>query len=284
VRLLRDPTAKGRRRANFSRHSGKDRLKPESEWVWSDVEPIVATELWDQCNAILDERRRTKKPPGKRPRHLFAGVTHCHCGERMYVPSNSPKYICHSCRNKIPVDDLEFVFQEQLKTFVFSPEQLLEHLEQGDRVIGEKTELLSALGEEETKIRAEMEKNYRLYQDDKISSDGFGFKYRPLEDRLKQLGDEVPRLQAEIDFMKIERLSSDEIFREAQDLSTRWPDLTPEDKRKIVENVTERITVGKDEISIDLYYLPSVSEIVAGRQRASICASPPPPRPRRTGR
>ena len=72
----------------------------------------MSEDLWAQCNALLDERRQTGKRPGKRPVHVFAGVTFCACGAKMYPPSNTPKYVCRKCRNKIPMTDLEGVFQE----------------------------------------------------------------------------------------------------------------------------------------------------------------------------
>lgn len=94
---------------------------------------------------------------------------------------------------------------------------------------------------------------------DKITPDGFGLRYRPHEDRLAQLNEEIPRLQAELDYLKVNLISSDEILHQARDLYGRWPQLSHEDKRQIVETITEGITIGKDEITIDLFYLPTTS-------------------------
>lgn len=101
-RLLLDPTAKGLHRANYTKSDDRTKswyLKPESEWVYTPVEPIISVALWDDCVRILQEQGASRKPTRK-VAHLFAGLTRCHCGAKMYVPSNSPKYICHQCRNK----------------------------------------------------------------------------------------------------------------------------------------------------------------------------------------
>lgn len=268
-RLLRDPTAKGLRRANYTRSLGSKKhwtMKPEKDWVWSDVEPIVSEEIWNQCNLILDERRNGKRP-AKKPVQLFAGVVFCHCGNKMYVPSNTPKYVCYKCRNKIPVTDLEAVFHEQLKNFFFSPAEITQYLKQADKAIQEKEELFQALEKEAQKVQQEMDQTYRLYLDGGISSKGFGIKYRPLEERIDQLEDQMPKLQGEIDYLKIKYLSSDQIITEAQALYTRWPELQFQEKHQIVENITEKITIGKDDVTIDLCYLPSTSEKLAEKQR-----------------
>src|SRR5206468_4893957 len=98
------------------------------------------------------------------------------------------------------------------------------------------------------------------YLEDKISKDGFGVQNRPLEERAKQLNEQLPQLQAELDFLKVKFISSDEVLAEARDLYSHWPSLESDDKRKIVENITDRITIGKDEITIEICYLPSPSK------------------------
>lgn len=277
-RLLRDPTAKGERRANYTKSTGDGKrwtMKPESEWVITEVEPIVPQELWDECNALLHDRANGRRP-AKKAVHLFAGLAFCACGEKMYVPSNSPKYICYACRNKIPVADLEGVFHEQLKSFFFSASDLTAYLANADETIVEKQKLLESLESEEQKVRREMDKLYGLYQADEISRDGFGARYRPLEARLAQITDGKPHLQGEIDFLKVQYVSSDEIFARARDLYSRWPELDASAKRQIIENVTEKIVVCKEEVAINLCYLPSSAELVTERQRDLTDSSPPP--------
>jgi site-specific DNA recombinase len=263
-RLIRDPSAKGLRRANYTRSRGDGKawdLKPKDEWVHHPVEPIVTEEVWEQCNAVLAGRRRKGKAPGKQPVHLFAGVVRCHCGQKMYVYSESPKYVCKKCRNRIGIGDLEAVFQEQLKGFLLSPEDVAAYLSRADEALAGKEETLEKLRKEEAKVRSEMERVYRAYVSDQMSVDGFGQLYRPLEERLKQLGEELPRLQGEVDFMKIQLLSRDEVLSGAKDLHARWPQLSPEEKRQIVEAVVEEIRVGKEEVEIDLAYFPALPAV-----------------------
>jgi site-specific DNA recombinase len=261
-RLLRDTTAKGVRLANYTKSLGEGkswRLKPREEWIEIPVEPIVDVELWEQVNAVLTERRKTSKKPARKPVHLFAGIAFCRCGRKMNVPSNSPKYICRLCRNRIRINDLEEIFREQLREFFLSPKDVLEYLKKADQAIADKEELLQTLQAEERKIQAEMDKLYRLYMADGISRDGFGKNYRPLENRLAEISRQIPDLQGEVDFLKIQYLSQDEIFSSAVSLYERWQSLTADEKRTIVEQTVDRITVGTDEISIELGYLPSSS-------------------------
>jgi len=128
TRLLTDPTVKGTRRANYTKSNGMGKgwtTKPKDEWVLSSVDPIISEELWEECNQILAAQKQNPRHSTKKPVQLFAGYAFCSCGNKMYVPSNTPKYVCFKCKNKIPVTDLEGVFHEQLKNFFLSPTDVI---------------------------------------------------------------------------------------------------------------------------------------------------------------
>ena len=269
-RLLRDPIAKGIRRSNYStrggKHGEKQILKPESEWIYTAAPAIVSEELWNECNRILDEQIKTNRPPTKVVAHLFTGIISCACGGKMYVPSNSPKYICLKCRNKVGETDLEEIFREQLKSFVFSEEEVRSYFSQADNMMKEKEALLASLLEEKDKVQADMDKVMQLYLKGEIQANGFNRHYQPYEERYRQITGQIPELQAEIDFLKIQYLSSDELVNESKDLYNRWPNLESSEKRKIIETITERIIVGKDDINITFSYLPTSQLVAKGHQ------------------
>ena len=77
------------------------------------VEALVSQELFDQCQAILTTQRASGGAHRKVV-HLFSGLVFCECGQKMYVPSATQKYVCSGCRRKIPIDDLEAVFCSQV--------------------------------------------------------------------------------------------------------------------------------------------------------------------------
>jgi site-specific DNA recombinase len=262
-RLIGDTTARGEFRTNYTRahHSrrGFVEQKPESEWVIQEVEPIVSEETWARANDIRE--RAKKKPNARKPVHLFAGFVFCHCGQKMYVPSRKTSYVCWTCKNRIPVDDLEAIYHEQLKGFLLSDAQVRTQLDRLDEQLSQQATRIADIERERGRVTAEMDKTYRLYLDDGITPEGFAVRYKPLEERLKQLESQLPAERAAEDILKIHRLSSAEILAEARDLHCRWPTLSRDEKRAIIEAITDRITIGKDEITIELQYVPSLSDV-----------------------
>jgi site-specific DNA recombinase len=235
--------------------------KPESEWGKVSCDPIISEDLWNQANQIIEEQLKAWKKPGKPPSHLFSGLAYCSCGHKMYVAANSPKYFCRKCRNKIPITDLENIVRNELKAFFGQPKRIASHLQEADRNMTEKSALLDAHKKEVQKVREEMHQTHQLYLKQQISGDGFRDIYAPAEERMKQLQAELPKLEAEVDLLKVNKLSADDVLREANTLHERWPKLPFEDKRKIVEAIIEKIVIGNGEIDITFSHLPSSEEL-----------------------
>jgi site-specific DNA recombinase len=255
TRLLRDPTAKGVRIANTTRSMGKGKSiahKPESDWVYHQVEPIISEELWDACQALLDGSRSKHKRPTQKTVHLFAGFAFCGCGGKMYVTSsNKSRYVCSRCRKvKIPIVDLEGIYHEQLRQLAISPGEVERHVADANEVLTERQRLLDVLAAERDKVSAEREQVFALYMAKELDMEDFGPRYRPLTERLKQIEEELPALQASIDVMKISQLSEAEVRSAATNLYDRWTNLPFEDKRQVVEAITDKIVIAQEDIDI----------------------------------
>jgi site-specific DNA recombinase len=271
-RLIRDPTAKGLHRANYTRTDDRSKnwsLKPEEEWVYTPVEPILSEELWDRANLMLAARRASLKRTARKAVHLFAGYAFCHCGDKMYVWSNSPKYVCPKCRNKIPVNDLEAVYREQLHGFVLSPEQLAAHYEAAHQTIAEREKLIASMEAELGRIESEDERLYQLYLADGLSKEGFGRRHRPLSERRSQLEDELPRVEAQLDVLRVGLASHAGTLEDARDLWANWENLSREDRRCVIEAITEKIIIGKEDVDIFLLHLPAGPVGPAGETSSS---------------
>jgi site-specific DNA recombinase len=179
----------------------------------------------------------------------------------MYTRMDSPKYFCRACNNKIPIADLEAIFHDELKAFFANSKKLASHLVSAGETLAQKESQIAGIQESIQKVREEMTRTHRLYLDGEITPQGFGQFYKPAEERLNQMLAELPKLQAEIDLLKVNRLSAEEIMAEATTLYERWPKLPADGRRKIAEAVCEKIVIGKGEIDITLSYLPSSEEL-----------------------
>ncbi|HEV8579656.1 MAG TPA: recombinase family protein [Thermoanaerobaculia bacterium] len=271
-RLIEDPTAKGLRRANYTKSTGDKKHwtpKPEKEWVWTEVPPIVDEETWEAANRLLKERQRAPaKRPSKKVVHPFAGYAFCICGAKMYVPHKGTKYTCATCRNKIPIADLDRAFLTRLRQFAVSEDEILAYAARSDEALREKERLLEALRREREAVQADMDRVYRSYIADELTTHGFGERYRPLEARRLEIDEELPRLEGEVDFLKIEKLSGEAVAASGEDFYARWPEQSAEEKRTLVETYVRRVMVGKDKVSFQLYQFPLLPKIGAKGQRA----------------
>jgi site-specific DNA recombinase len=269
TRVLTETSAKGIYYFNRTKKHGdwKQAVKPESEWGKVECDPIIPESLWNQVNQIIEEQLKSWKKPGRLPVQVFGNLAHCACGAKMYVRSNSPKYVCRACHNKIPIADMDAIFHEELKAFFADHERIAGHLQAANQNLAEKQTLLAAHERKIAKVREDMAHMLKLCREGHITGQGFGEFYKPAEHQLNQLTVELPKLQAEVDLLKVNNLSADEVLSEAQTLYNRWPQLPTDDKRKIAESIVEKIVIGDGEIDITLSYLPSSEEMTKTQQQ-----------------
>lgn len=269
-RLLRDPSAKGEHRANYTKTLGDKktwRYKPEKEWVINPCPAIVEQAVWNECNRLLDEQERKRTKPGPRPMHLLSGYVECTCGKKMYVFHDNKVFACKTCKNRIGSLDLDEIYHRQLKSFLLTDTHLSDYLKKSDNSIKEKEKLLEMQINERENLMKKATELVNLRISKELTREGFMGQHKPIEERLGQIDNQLPELEAEIDFLKIQHLSSDTVLREAKDLYDKWLTLPFEEKRGIIETITNKVQVGKEDIDISLSYIPFNFQKAGKRQR-----------------
>jgi len=264
TRLLRDTSAKGLRRANYTKSLGEKKrwvAKPAEDWVMLPCPAIVTEDVWNECNQILDQQERKVVKPGPRVSHLLSGYIHCECGRKMYVYHTAPVFVCKTCKTKIATADIDEIYHAQLKSFLLTDSNANDFMEKSNSILHEKELLLSSTKNEHIKIKKEMDELLAMRLSGELSKEIFPSHYKPLEQQYHQLDAQLPELEAEVDFLKIQALSSDTVLEEAKDLYNGWNNLEFDDKRAVIETITEKITIGKQDITVALAYMPASTNL-----------------------
>ncbi|MEI2696218.1 MAG: recombinase family protein [Saprospiraceae bacterium] len=259
-RILRDPIAKGMRRVNYTEHTQENgwQLKPKEEWIFVKAPRIVSDELWNTCNDMIDKMSQSRNKVRRKSVHLFSGIVQCHCGTKMYMRMISPKYICLKCKNKIAPDDLEEIFQAQLKNFVFSDMEIQSHLNQEKVMLKDKEELLIVRTKELQNLKLKITNIIELYHEGELTKETFRSNYAPVEEKQNQVEQSIMQLQGQIDALRMQSLDNSQILYDARNLHSQWNTFTQEEKKSIIELITESIIIGKVDIAINLSYIPTL--------------------------
>lgn len=277
-RLLRDTAAKGERRANYTKSTGEGKkwvIKPTDEWVVTACPPIVSSEVWNECNHILDTQERKNKRPGKTVSHLLSGFITCSCGKPMYVYHSAKVYVCKGCKNRVAVEDIDEIYQHYLKGYLSDINPTV-FLQQSDAELAEKKALHEVTRRKHAELSKQVSELLNLFLEGKLTKETFPPMINPVQEQILQLEQQLPELEAEISFREIQLASSDTVLAEAKELYEKWHTMPFETKRAIVEIITDRIEIGKEDISITLSYLPSLSQKGGNSQHEFRGSSRPP--------
>jgi site-specific DNA recombinase len=267
MRLIQDPAAKGDRIANYTKSLGEKKhwkAKNEKDWIHIPCPPIVTEELWNKCNSMMSARYKPRRKTGPLPIFLLSGFITCHCGKTMYVYYKDPIFQCKKCKNKIPVSDIDNIYYTQLKSFLLTDTDLATYRQQNDALVIAKETLLASAQKESSILKRKLDEYIDLKIANAITANSLKEVCAPIDERLKQLNELLPKLQGEIDFLKIQHLSADTVLLEARNLYDRWPSLPFAEKRSIIEVITNEIVIGKEEISLKLSYIPEFVSLPGG--------------------
>lgn len=265
-RLLRDSTAKGIRVANYTKSLGEGKtwtMKPKEDWVLQPCPAVISEEVWDECNRILDGQYKKRIPSGPSVVQLLSGYITCSCGTKMYVyhvKKKNPRYACRGCKRKILVADMDAIYQEQLKHFLLTDIDVSDYVAKSDVELQEKQSIMKDILKQSQEISKKMSQLVDMRMGKEMSKENFQKHYQPFEIQLAQIEQRIPELQAEIDFLKIQNFTAENKLEDAKDLYNQWPNLSFEEKRSIIETITQKVEVGNEDITISLSYLPSAPQ------------------------
>lgn len=263
-RLLTDSTAKGIRRVNYTQTTDRKGAwveKPEDQWVYIEVPAIISAEDFDKVNAIIKANQSGRRKATNNREHLFTGLIHCSCGSKMYHISTTKKYVCQKCKRKIPRDDMDSIFKEQLRGLVLNEDELRDKLNDTRSQVDSIDSQVETLRAEMPKIEAKLEELLDLHSKGEIPTNGFGKHYQPHFDRLQEIESTLPELEGKRDALLVDAQSTDQIIEDAKDLYSRFDNLDHKERREIVTAITNSITIDDDEISIDLKYIMPPQEM-----------------------
>ncbi|WP_113663503.1 recombinase family protein [Pedobacter nanyangensis] len=254
-RLLRDTSAKGIRIANYTKTTpeGGWIIKPKEEWVELECPRVIDEETWQKCNIILDKQAEKLKKPGRTSEFLLAGLIRCGCGAPMYKLSTARKFTCQKCKKFIDEQLINNTYQAHLKEYLGGMNTQI-FIDELNRQIKEKEALLSSSVKKRNQHLKKMDDLVNLRLNSGIDQEHYMNLYKPLSQEVAQLKDYIPKLEGEIDYIKVQLNSSDYVLSQARALYEEWSQMEISQKRGIIETVTDYIIVEDDTIKISVSF------------------------------
>ena len=260
-RNIRDTTAIGKHRVNYTKtaddQTGRVELKPESEWVWHDVPAIIDKALYDECLNHMDSLRQAGKRLTRKSVNLFSGFARCaKCGDKMIVPSQMFKYVCRPCNIRIPMDILEECFVEELAGVSLSESTQEERTTDVASKVASIDELTRSHEGTIQSVERDIDVLIDLYGKGALDESGFRKRSERHQLRKVELLEELPRLVARREALLATLSQTEEAYKESRDILTRWPTLSRENKRLIIEAVLEQVIVNDDSVEFVFRFDP----------------------------
>jgi hypothetical protein len=175
----------------------------------------------------------------------------------IYAKAVTPTYRCYDCNTKIAAEDIDFIYHNQLQVFLHANMDIAEYKDKAVQLIEERETRLKALTELAAPIRKKMDNLVNLRLSGDMPEEDFPRYYHPLKEQLDQIEIHIPELEAEIAFLHNQSLSSESLLEDTQSLHRDWESFSFEEKRGIIESITEKVVVDGEDITISLRRPPA---------------------------
>lgn len=267
-RLLHDPVYAGKKRANYAKSTGDGKHwtpKPESEWVYHDVHPIIQQGQWEELHMHRTARQESCRAvaPPKESKYLFGSVLWCQCGTKMYMyhatkDSGSVIYRCRKCGRKAHETDLSAMMQEALESVIIQPSSLVPM----DHDHGDNPDDIRARGramiDEAEKLKKKKSAMFDLAIIDPIVKEELVEQLRELVRQIEGLQAEALRLGEQADRITITRAGYGPLLEQAATMAALWPSMLYDKQRQIINELFERVECRDHETIFTVHWLPSL--------------------------
>lgn len=260
-RLMRDPTAMGKKRANYTKQIEGGRAwvaKPEEEWVYHDCEPIVSPALWNSVNDLLTEKKLSGERQTRTAKTLFGGLLRCKCGGKMYIPSKMKDYVCATkgCRHRIPVETMDAIWESELEGFARAPANIKESANRMQTALSETSILIESIEGRRAEIDSQVDSLLTLFGVKALDEAAFKKRYDPLKERMAEIEAELPRLRQKKEKLRLSLSRQGDALEETRDILSRYPAMPFDERRRMIEQVVECVIVRDDEVEFSYFFDP----------------------------
>lgn len=123
-------------------------------------------------------------------------------------------------------------------------------------MLKDKEELIIVRTKELQNLKLKITNIIELYHEGELTKQTFRANYAPLEEKQNQIEQSIMELQGQIDALRMQSLDNCQIVYDARNLHSQWNIFSQEEKKSIIELITESIIIGKEDIAINLSYIP----------------------------
>lgn len=217
---------------------------------------IIPVELWEQCQAILDdvaERLRQTSGRAISSEHLLSGLVRCRCGHTMTAETQRRAFRCVGQLQKGLSCDCGLISEKVLNQIVEDFILKLQHPHiankvreaaesEMNRTIASIRALIASTEKRLAALDNELQRVRRDYRSGKLDVDTFNELRKDIEKEQQEQKNLINRYQAELENIE-KSLSSSQQVIQAVKAATQWSSYTLAEKKLLLRQLIDHIVV-----------------------------------------